>query len=300
MPISRITICPDGPNFSRMIQGFGSLLQSGIRTVAELHSYMSACLDEGITTFDNAAVYFGGQAEMLLGGVLSKDASLRENIQIVTKCGIVAATATTIHMYDTGTEALINSAERSLQRMQTDHLDLLLIHRPDPLMDADEVAEAFVALRRDGKVLHFGVSNHTPSQFSLLASRLDFPLATNEVEFSLLNMQTQYDGTLDQCQQRRISPLTYGPLSSGRLFTDSGEKAVRVRMTLREVGEMLGGASMDQVALAWVLRHPVKALPLLGTGSIAEMRRHVKADCLQMNRDQWFRLWMASENRGVS
>jgi predicted oxidoreductase len=236
---------------------------------------------------------------MLLGEVLASDTSLREKIQIVTKCGIVPATATTVHMYDTGTEALIDSAERSLQRMQTDHLDVLLIHRPDPLMDADEVAEAFSLLRNSGKVLYFGVSNHTPSQFSLLASRLDFPLVTNEVEFSLLNMQTQYDGTLDQCQQRRISPLTYGPLSGGRLFTDPSEKAARVRKALGEVGEMLGGASMDQVALAWVLRHPVKALPLLGTGSVAEMRRHVKADDLQLNRDQWFRLWMASENREV-
>jgi predicted oxidoreductase len=299
MAVSRITICRNGPNFSRMIQGFGSLLQSGIQTVTELHRYMSACLDEGITTFDNAAVYFGGKAEMLLGEVLLSDASLREKIQIVTKCGIVPATATTVHMYDTGTEALINSIERSLQRMQTDHLDLLLIHRPDPLMDPDEVAEAFVAMRRAGKVLHFGVSNHTPSQFSLLASRLDFPLVTNEVEFSLLNMQTQYDGTLDQCQQQRISPLTYGPLSGGRLFTDRGKKAARVRKALGEVGEMLEGASIDQVALAWVLRHPVKALPLLGTGSVAEMRLHVKADDLQLNRDQWFRLWVASENREV-
>jgi predicted oxidoreductase len=299
MGISRITICLGGPNFSRMVQGFGSLLQSGIQTAAELHRYMSACLDEGITTFDNAAVYAGGKAEMLLGDVLAGDPSLREKIQLVTKCGIVAATAATVHRYDTGAAALIDSAQRSLKRMQTDHLDLLLIHRPDPLMDADEAAAAFTALRRAGKVLHFGVSNHTPSQFSLLASRLDFPLVTNEVEFSLLNMQTQSDGTLDQCQERRISPLTYGPLSGGKLFTDSGEKAVRVRKALGEVGAMLEGASMDQVALAWVLRHPVKALPLLGTGSIAEMRRHVKADSLQMNRDQWFRLWMASENREV-
>jgi predicted oxidoreductase len=112
-------------------------------------------------------------------------------------------------------------------------------------------------------------------------------------------MQTQYDGTFDQCQQQRISPLTFGPLSGGRLFADSNEKVVRIRKALDEVGEMLGGASMDQVALAWVLRHPVKALPLLGTGNISQMRSHVKADGLQMNRDQWFRLWMASQNREV-
>jgi predicted oxidoreductase len=299
MTVSRITICQDGPNFSRLVQGFGSILRSGISSALELYKYISTCLEEGITTFDNAAVYSGGQAETLFGEVLAIDSSLREKIQIVTKCGILGATANSVHMYDTSKAHLIFTAERSLKRMQTDHLDVLLIHRPDPLMDADEVAEAFSELRSSGKVLYFGVSNHTPAQFELLASRLDFPLVTNEVEFSVLNMQVQYDGTLDLCQKLRISPMIWGPLGGGKLFTKDTEQTIRVRKALSEVGEMLNEASMDQVALAWILRHPVKAVPILGTGSISEMRSQVKADRLQMNRDQWFRIWMASENREV-
>lgn len=299
MAVSRITICKDGPNFSRLVQGFGSILREGISNATELHNYLSACLDEGITTFDNAAGYSNGQAETLFGEVLAQDPSLRVKIQLVSKCGIIGATSNTVHMYDTSKEHLIFSAERSLKRMQTDHLDLLLIHRPDMLMDADEVAAAFSVLRKSGKVRYFGVSNHTPSQFNLLASRLDFPLVTNEIEFSVLKMQVQYDGTLDLCQKLRISPMIWGPLCGGKLFTEDTEQTIRVRKALCEVGEMLNGASMDQVALAWILRHPVKALPLMGTGNVVEMRSHVKADSLQMNRDQWFRIWMASENREV-
>jgi predicted oxidoreductase len=299
MAVSRITLCPDGPEFSRLAQGFGSILRSGIQNAVEMHAYISACLEEGITTFDHAAVYSDGQAETLFGEVLARDPALRQTVQIVTKCGILPATAGSVHMYDTSRAHLVYSAERSLQRMRTDYLDLLLIHRPDPLMDADEVAEAFTALRNAGKVRYFGVSNHTPSQFTLLASRFDFPLATNEVEFSALNMQVLYDGTLDLFQRLRISPLTWGPLGGGKLFTHASDQAARVRTALREVGEMLGGAPIDQVALAWVMKHPARVVPILGTGSAAEMRSHARADQLQLNRDQWFRIWMASENREV-
>ncbi len=173
-------------------------------------------------------------------------------------------------------------------------MDVLLIHRPDPLMDADEVAEAFVQLRQSGKVLHFGVSNFTPFQFELLASRLDFPLVTNQVQFSAMYLSTWYDGTLDLCQRLRISPMAWGPLGGGRLFHEETKWAESLRKEMYAVGAALGGASLDQVALAWILKHPARIVPILGTGKIERVRSAVEAEGLELSREQWFRIWVAS------
>jgi len=183
--------------------------------------------------------------------------------------------------------------------LRTDRLHRLLIHRPDPLLDPDEVAEAFAELRRAGKVLHFGVSNFTPSQFELLASRMDFPLVTNQVEISVLHMDTLHDGTLDQCQRLGIAPMAWSPLGGGRLFRGEDEQATRLRRALSAVGEALGGASLDQVALAWLLRHPARILPILGSGKVERIRKAVHAEDLQLSREQWFAIWSASKVEDV-
>ncbi|MBL7201708.1 MAG: aldo/keto reductase, partial [Anaerolineae bacterium] len=191
------------------------------------------------------------------------------------------------------------SVEGSLSKLKTDRIDILLIHRPDPLMDADEVAEAFTELRQSGKVLHFGVSNFTPSQFKLLASRLSFPLVTNEVQFSVMHLDAWADGTLDLCQRLRISPMAWSPLGGGRLFREDTEQTQRLRKEMKEIGEELGDASIDQVALAWILRHPSKVIPILGTGAIERVRSAVKAEQLELSREQYFRIWTASTGAGL-
>ena len=155
----------------------------------------------GITTFDHADVYGGYTCEEIFGGALGKMASLRQEIQIVSKCGIKLVSENrpkhNIKSYDTSRSHIIASVENSLKALQTDYLDLLLIHRPDPLISADEIAEAFTELWEDGKVLHFGVSNFTNHQFSLIDSRLtEFDLVTNQIEFSVLHPAPMYDGTL--------------------------------------------------------------------------------------------------------
>uniref|UniRef100_UPI00046430B9 aldo/keto reductase n=1 Tax=Franconibacter pulveris TaxID=435910 RepID=UPI00046430B9 len=217
--VQRITLAPQGPEFSRLVMGYWRLMEWKF-SARELVSFIEAHLDSGITTVDHADIYGGYQCEAAFGEALRLAPHLRQRIEIVTKCGIAttAKEENTLGHYITSREHILRSAETSLKNLATDSLDLLLIHRPDPLMDADEVAEAFLALHQSGKVRHFGVSNFTPAQFMLLQSRLPFTLATNQVEISPVYQPLLLDGTLDQLQQLRIRPMAWSCLGGGRLF----------------------------------------------------------------------------------
>lgn len=295
MAVSRIRMAPDGPEFSRIAQGFGSVMRWN-KGPDELLSHVRRCMHMGVTTMDIAPIYGAGQAETLLGEALALDPALRDQLELVTKC-CVGQWDTSLYHYNTSKAHILWSVEQSLTKLQTDRIDLLLIHRPDPLLDADEVADAFVELRKAGKVLHFGVSNFGPMQFELLASRLDFPLVTNEIEFSAMHLSAWYDGTLDICQRLRISPMAWGPLGRGRLFREQNKWAEGLRQEMYAIGATLGDASLDQVALAWILRHPASIVPILGTGKIERVRSAVGAEALELSREQWFRVWVASTGK---
>ncbi|RMG79211.1 MAG: oxidoreductase, partial [Chloroflexi bacterium] len=248
-------------------------------------------------------IYGDYRCEALFGEVLRQKPALRQQMQLITKCGIKLISSQRpehrIKYYDTGREHIISSVEQSLRNFHTDYIDVLLIHRPDALMDADEVAATFTELRRQGKVLHFGVSNFTPAQFDLLQSRLDFPLVTNQIEFSVLAMSPAYDGTLDHLQQNRVLPMAWSPLGGGGLFHGQDERVQRVRSVLQQVGEELGGAPIDQVALAWIMTHPARILPVLGTGKIERIRSAAQASQLRLSREQWYMVWQASAGHEV-
>ena len=229
--------------------------------------------------------------------------ALRDRLQVVTKCGIKLVSTHrpehTLKHYDTSAAHIIASVERSLRLLHTDRVDLLLIHRPDPLLDPAEVADAFRRLWQAGKVLHFGVSNFSPAQFGLLASYVDRPLVTNQVEVSVLQLQALGDGTLDQCRRLRVAPMAWSPLGGGRLFREGDERAQRLRLALRAVGNELGGVSESQVALAWLLRHPAGILPVLGSGRIERMQEAVAAAALTLTREQWFSILRASAGHDI-
>lgn len=292
MPVSRIPTCDGGPTFSRLAQGFASCTRWEY-TTDEMAGFVEGCLDLGVTTLDTAAIYGGGRAEVLLGDVLGSRPALRDRVEIVTKCGI-GTFGTAFPHYDAGRPAILASVDESLRRLRTDRVDVLLIHRPSPLLDADEIAEVFGELRDAGKALHFGVSNFTPSQFELLGSRLPFPLVTNEIQFSPLYLDTYHDGTLDLCQRLRVAPMAWSPLAGGRLFSGNSEQATRVRAELEAVGAEHGGAPTDQVALAWALRHPSNIVPILGTGKIERVKVAAGAEAIELSREQWLRVWVAS------
>jgi predicted oxidoreductase len=291
--VQRITLAPQGPVFSRFVMGYWRLMDWNM-SPRQLVSFIEEHLDLGVTTVDHADIYGGYQCEAAFGEALKLAPQLRSRMEIVTKCGI-ATTAKKEHAighYITGRDHIIASAEQSLTNLATDNLDLLLIHRPDPLMDADEVAEAFLHLHQSGKVSHFGVSNFTPAQFALLQSRLPFTLATNQVELSPVHQPLLLDGTLDQLQQLRIRPMAWSCLGGGRLFSDAEFQPLRDE--LNQVAQELNAQSIEQVVYAWVMRLPSQPLPIIGSGKIERVRSALVAQGLNMTRQQWFRIRKAA------
>ncbi len=300
--VPQIELCQNGPRCSRIVHGLWRLADWG-RSEAEIRELLAGCLELGITTFDHADIYGDYTCESLFGQALAASGIERSSIQLVTKCGIKLVSrnrpAHAVKCYDTTAAHIVASAENSLRSLRVDYLDLLLIHRPDPLTDPREVNDAFMALRDSGKVLHFGVSNFLPSQFEMLASKLDVPLVTNQIEYSVMHLDAHADGSLDLCQRLDIRPMAWSPMGGGRLFHDDSEQADRLRDVLGRVGRRAGGASMDQVALAWVLKHPAEFVPVLGTGRLSRIRKAVEALDLSLSREQWFEIWCASTGRDV-
>ncbi|UJD94492.1 aldo/keto reductase family oxidoreductase [Lelliottia amnigena] len=291
--VQRIALAPQGPEFSRFVMGYWRLMDWNM-SPRQLVSFIEEHLDLGITTVDHADIYGGYLCEAAFGEAMKLAPALRERMEIVTKCGI-ATTANPDHAlghYITDSDHIIKSAEQSLVNLATDRLDLLLIHRPDPLMDADEVAAAFLNLHQSGKVRHFGVSNFTPAQFSLLQSRLPFTLATNQVEISPVHQPLLLDGTLDQLQQLRIRPMAWSCLGGGRLFNDDAFQPLRDE--LETVARELNAESIEQVVYAWIMRLPSQPLPIIGSGKIERVRSAIAAEELQMTRQQWFRIRKAA------
>lgn len=298
----RVRLADNGPEFSRIVLGLWRLAEWNMSPQQRL-AFLEQALDAGITTIDQADIYGDYQSETLLGEALRLSPTLRSRFQFVSKCGIKLLSANRpahrIQHYDTSRSHIIASAERSLQAMGIDTLDLLLIHRPDPLMDADEMAEAFFHLRQSGKVKYFGVSNFTVSQFELLASRI--PLVTNQVELSLLRMDALQDGSLDLCQRLRILPMIWSALGGGALVSEgqtSNPAVLRLRPVLQELSHQLN-LPVASIALSWVLQHPSRPLVLTGSGRAQAIREAVLACSHRLSREHWFALWCAATGHGV-
>jgi predicted oxidoreductase len=294
MDCPRIKTGPKGPEFSRIVAGVWRIADWQL-TVQQRLSYIRQCLELGVTTFDHADIYGNYGAEGLFGEALALQPALRAQMQLVSKCGIKMMSAARPHIglphYDTGRAHIIASAEQSLRNLHTDHLDLLLIHRPDPLMDFDEIAEAFVTLQKAGKVKHCGVSNFTAHQFNCLQDRI--PLVTNQVEFSPAFTAPMYDATFDQLQADRIAPMIWSPLAGGRLVSGDHPELERVRKKIAEIAEQVGQSSAV-VIFAWIMKLPCRPVPIAGSGRIAAITEAVTATRLELSREQWFAILEAA------
>ncbi|MDF3034860.1 MAG: oxidoreductase [Paucimonas sp.] len=299
MQSTRIRLTANGPEFSRIVLGMWRL-HSWQLNPSERLAMLEQALELGITTIDHADIYGSYAGEALFGEALALKPSLRDRIEIVTKCGIKGMSPNRPHHginhYETSREHIIQSAENSLRDLRTDHLDLLLIHRPDALMEADEVASAFESLQKSGKVRHFGVSNFMPWQFELLSSR--FPLVTNQIELSVMHLEPLHDGQLDQCQRLRFAPMIWSALAGGHLFTEENDRTRRVRAALSLLADKYG-VSPTTIAYAWVLRHPSKPIVLTGSRRISAAGEAVAATAITLTHEEWYTLWSASTGTSV-
>jgi len=304
MHSSRTQMSPEGPEVSRFIAGFWRLNSWQMRAQALL-TFIEQYRDLGITTIDHAMVY---RSESPFGDALALQPSLREQLEIVSKCGIKPAGfgelgAKSVNHYDSSKEAIITSVEASLKNLRTDYLDVLLIHRPDYLMDPEAVASAFQDLRASGKVRYFGVSNFSVNQFELLQQYVKSfapeGLVTNQVELSPYHLQALDSGQLEQCLRHRVSPMLWSCLAGGRLLNPESNKGQLIKKALQLVAEELGIEDIEPVIYAWVLTLPCNALPLLGTSKIDRVKTALQADALTLDREQWYRIWEASTGHSV-
>jgi len=299
-PIPVVRLAPGGPDLSAIVAGVWRMGEWGL-DVGARQRWIEHSLALGITTFDHADIYGDYQVEALFGEALAATPGLRDRLQLVTKCGIKLRSTQrpghALKSYDTSRAHVVASVEGSLRALRTDRIDLLLIHRPDALMDPAELAATFDTLRAEGKVLHFGVSNHTPSQLALLHQHVG--LVTNQVELSPLQLGALEDGTLDQCLALALRPMLWSPLGGGRLFTGTDEAAVRVR------AELEGLAARHEVtpatiAYAWLLRHPSRPVPITGSRRLDALREATNALGVTLTGEDWYRVWQAGAGREVA
>ena len=295
-----IITTPGGPALSRIVAGCWRMAD-WMLSVTDRVRWIEACLELGITSFDHADIYGDYAVEALFGEALAAAPGLRERMTIVTKCGIglvsPARPAHRVGHYDTSAAHVEASVDASLAKLRTDRLDLLLIHRPDALMDADALAACFDRLRDAGKVRHFGVSNFTPAQFTLLHRR--FPLVTNQVECSPLHIAPLYDGTLDQAQELGIAPMIWSALAGGRLFAGDDAHALRVRPVLERIAAERG-LTVTTLVYAWLLRHPARLIPITGSRRVEAMREAVAALTAEpLDNQTWYEIWEAGNGAAV-
>lgn len=269
---------------------------------ASYRSFIEGCLALGIHDFDHADIYGDYTTEADFGAALKGNHQLRQDIRLITKCGIKMVTENRpdhqIKSYDLGKEHIVASVERSLQNFHTDYLDVLLLHRPDVLMDPYEIAETFESLKTAGKVLHFGVSNFTTRQFQSLQSLV--PLVTNQVEVSVTHLDAFVDGTISQCHEHHIQPMAWSALGGGGLLsTPEGDQAIRVRTELDMLSNKYD-CDLDQLLYAFVTKHPAGIVPVLGTSKLDRIKKAVESLTIDLSREDWYRLWAASTGEEVA
>ncbi|WP_456271972.1 aldo/keto reductase [Bacillus sp. AK031] len=288
--------------FSRFVHGLWRL-SDWQQSKEETLRLIEEVMETGITTFDHADIYGSYTCEELFGNALSLKPSLRKKMEIVTKCGIVLPSKNRpqhkTHHYNTSKEHIMKSVENSLKNLGTDYIDVLLIHRPDPFMDPEQTAEAFNQLHKEGKIRYFGVSNFKDHQFSMLQSYLDFPLVTNQIELSPYELENFEDGTLNHALQNRIPPMAWSPLAGGKIFASEDEKSVRLLNTLEKIKEETNAGGIDQIIFAWLLNHPARILPIIGSGRIERIQTAVASLDIKLDHDQWFEILQSSMGHDV-
>ncbi|TDD99780.1 aldo/keto reductase [Flavobacterium cellulosilyticum] len=258
---------------------------------------MNTCIESGITTFDHADIYGGYTTEAAFGDAFGESRIERDKIQMISKCGIQLPSekrGTIVHHYDYAKSHIIWSVEQSLKNLKTDYLDLLLIHRPSPLMQVDEIAEAIEKLKTEGKILDVGVSNFTPSQTDLIQTKIK--VNYNQIEFSVTHFDAMLNGSLDHMQVNGIQPMCWSPL--GSVFKKEDEKSIRIIKLATQLS-LKYNVSIDILLLAWIMKHPSGILPVIGTADKTRITNLMKTTSIEMELEDWFAFWTESAGKKV-
>ena len=289
----------DTLEMSRIVYGMWRIGDDTDTSPAHVEAKIEACLAQGITTLDQADIYGGYTAEAILGAAFKASPSLRDKVELVTKCDIVAPAgryqSARVKHYNTSRTHILASVEHSLADMATDHIDLLLIHRPDPFMDHHETGRALDDLVTSGKVRHVGVSNFSLNHFTLLQSAMSTKLATNQVELSVLTHAPFLTGEIQWMQERGLRPMAWSPLGGGGLFGTEGEA---VRSVLQRIARDQN-TDVAAVAVAWLLAHPAGILPVMGTNRLERIATFDQALSVKLDRQDWFEILTAAQGHEV-
>lgn len=263
----------------------------------EMENMIHICLENKITTFDHADIYGSYTTEAAFGKAFASSKISREKMQLISKCGIQLVSenrTNTIKHYNYSKDYIIWSVENSLKNLQADFLDVLLLHRPSPLMHADEIAEAVLKLKTEGKIIDFGLSNFTSSQTELIRQKTE--IRYNQVQFSATHHEAMLDGSFDYMQIHNIRPMSWNPL--GTVFREDIEQTRRLKRILVKLVEKYHVGS-DTILLSWILRHPAKVIPIAGTVNVARIQSLMKAVDLQLEKEDWFAIWVESMGKDV-
>ena len=290
------------PAMSRLIYGAWRLADDENTSIAHVRAKIDACLEQGITTFDHADIYGAYACEKLFGQALAEDSSLRDQMQLISKCDIAFPIDIypdrRVKYYDTSPEYIRMSVENSLRNLHTDTLDLLLIHRPDPLMDATATGAVLDELIKEGKIRAAGVSNFKTWDWELLQSRMDNTLVTNQIEMSLLERDAFTDGSLAHLETLNLNAMAWSPLAGGRIFGNDAD-ALRLRPVMERIADEQE-CGIDHVAVAWLLAHPSNILPIVGTNNLERIKTLSKAMDVKIDRQTWFELLTAAAGEEVA
>lgn len=264
----------------------------------KLAKFLSQLIDKGITSWDTADIYGGYTVEEQLGRAIALLSKNRDCYQVITKCGIQLISKNRlenrVHHYNTCADYIMDSAEKSLKKLQLDVLDVYLIHRPDYLADADEIALALDKLCESGKVKSIGVSNYMPSQWDLLQSRLHNRLCTNQIEFSPLYLKPIFNGMFDQAQQHKVRPMIWSPFAGGRIFQSNP----RLLTKISEIGQKYA-ISEAAVIIAWVMRHPTRPMPIIGSNKMSRIDEAIAGSRIHLDIQDWYEITEAASNQEV-
>ena len=265
-------------------------------STSEMEQLMHICIENQITTFDHADIYGNYTTEAHFGKAFGQSNINRQQVQFISKCGIqnTGARNNTIKHYDYSAAYIILSVENSLKNLQTDYLDVLLLHRPSPLMVADEIAEAIAKLKNEGKIIDFGVSNFSASQSELIRQKTE--INYNQIQFSATHHEAMLDGSLDYMQLHNIRPMSWNPL--GTVFREDTDQTRRLKKLLGQLVDKYHFGS-DTILLAWILKHPANVIPVAGTVNVARIQQLMKAVELELDPLDWFAIWTESMGNKV-